>query len=272
MDYDKALESIPNFILETLTEEEHALLRRHLEDGTTPCTQELDQLGEAASWLAETLEPVAPNPQLKKELFDRIESEPQHAPHVATLAPQSQLEYAGSPHADRQKSYLPFVAASLLALAAGSLFANFASFVRNDDQTAELDRQLKAQWQRRVEEASETFGPPRANLISFDSDVPQRRFGAAIFYDGVARQMHVVVSRIEQPRDDQQAYLWLLDEAGEVLQGFPLEILVGNRAATIVDLPVLPKISGMVITNEPAGNPSEPQGPVLGRSTLRQTT
>lgn len=272
MDYDKALESIPDFILETLTEEEHALLRRHLEDETTLSTQELDQLGEAASWLAETLEPVVPNPQLKKELFDRIESEPQHTAHVATLAPEAQVKHVGSPHSDRPKSYLPFVAASLLALAAGSLSANFASFVRNGGQMAELDRQLKAQWQRRVEEAAETFGPPRANLISFDSEVPQRRFGAAIFYDGVARQMHVLVTRIERPAEGQQAYLWLLDEAGEVLQGFPLEILVGNRAATVVDLPVLPKISGMVITNEPAGNPSEPQGPVLGRSTLRQTT
>lgn len=270
MDCNKAQSLIPELVLETLADEERHTLRRHLEGGCEACNQELDQLTEAASLVADTLEPIAPSPQLKTHLLEQIEAKPQSMTATATLPPRTM---AGSMNAaTRRSSYFSYVAASLLGLAAGSLFANFATISGEGTHVAQRDNQLKAQWHQRVEQAQQAFGEPRANLIGFDSTMQERQFRAAIFYDGVAKQMHVLVSRVEKPSAGQQSFLWLLDKAGEVLQGFPLQFLKGERAAAIVDLPVLPEISGAVITHEPAGTPSEPQGPVLGRAELRQTT
>ncbi len=273
MDCHKAIELVPEYVVDTLSSEDRAALQRHLDEGCQRCRQELDEQAEAASLLGEALHPVNPRAELRAKLLEQIDSEPQLP--TTEIAPSTRQHESKANTGDKPFRLIdcfPFVAASLLAVAAGSLLANVANRQSVDDSLVQVELQLKEQWQRRIIAAEQAFGPPRAQIVGLNA-TSEQQFQAAIFYDRIAKQLHVMASQVPPPPAGQHPYLWLLDPEGRVLTGNPLKYIDFNRAAAIVDLPSLPKnIAGALITYESSGNPSEPRGTVVRRTTLKQTS
>lgn len=271
MDCSKAIELLPEYVLGTLSSQELDALEVHLNHGCETCQREIDELTTASTALAEGLEPIAPRTALRAELLHRIESTPQAAQNQVTLPPAR--VGPAEERKTRWTDYVPLAAATLCAIAAGSLLANFTNLNDSPNQRAAVDPQMMEQWEQSIEAAQQAFGLPRAELIGFDGSVSDEAFQAAIFYDGIAKQLHIIASKVSPPPAGQQPYLWLLDKQGKVLTSSPLEYVSRQRAAGVLDLNELPKnISAALITHEPVGNPAEPQGPVVGRASLKQTT
>ncbi len=273
MDCHRAIELVPDYVVDTLSAEDRAALQRHLDGGCLRCRQELDEVTAATSLLGEALDPINPRPELKTALLDRIENESQI--RTTTLTSRAQLndaEQQTTAKSLRLIEYFPYIAATLLAIAAGSLVANVTNRPSLDASLVQVNPRLKEQWQRRIATAEQAFGSPRAQIVGLSAS-SHSQFQAAIFYDRIAKQLHVVASQVPQPSTGMQPYLWLLDENGRVLVSNPLKYVDLERAAAIIDLPRLPMgIARALITYESPGNPSEPKGPVVRGADLQQTT
>ncbi len=266
MDCEKAIDLLPEFVLDVLTQAERAEVLQHLEDGCPRCQLEFDQLTSAANALAETLEPVAPPAHLKQTLLQRIANVPRsHSDGVLTLPPQEHLKASPS-----KRAYLPYLAASIAALAAGTLVANLVSPAPQQARVTSTPRAGNLDWHQHLDAAEKAFGAPRAQLASFAHSVADEKLQVAIYHDLVAEQLHVLIAKVPTLATDRQLWLWLRDEKGAVLASGPLELLGRSRAAGVIEVVGQPRqdLHEAVITSEIAGQHDEPTGPLLGRARL----
>lgn len=260
MNCERCIERLPEYLFDTLPQREHAELRQHLDTGCPRCREELDTLTSAASLLAEGLDPVAPGPELKRALFDRIAdgSRPGMPPRVGT-GPLRRIDAQGSgPRGRAWRSFFPYAAACLGALIVGAWAASVSD--REARLGQEVMRARVAEWQERMDLANRTFGEPRLTLTTLEADFTQRGFHCVFVYDKLASQIHAVVFGVPSPADGRIIHVWLLDRQGETLSSGPLDTRGGVRANGLFDLPVTPdNIFEVVFTEEAIGeHPGRP--------------
>ncbi|MGI9428921.1 MAG: anti-sigma factor domain-containing protein [Bythopirellula sp.] len=262
MECSKAIELMPEYVFDTLSEAARAQVDAHLAGGCGGCRRELDELKFANTAWAESLAPVAPRPELKQELLERISNEKVAPAPGGTSAPATV----------QQRSYFPYVAASLAAIAAGSLLAN-ASQRWGEEVIQATGSPASALWQQNVAAAEKVFGVPRAQLTSFARNAASEKLKVAIFHDMLAEQLQVVISNINPPSENKSLWLWLLDQEGGVVSAGTLKYLGDARAAGILDLAESPKnVVEAVISSEAAGQPDKPSGEKVGRARLERTS
>lgn len=269
MDCSEAANLIPGYVLDALTDDERATLQVHLDTGCTHCQREVRELNSAASLLAENLEPARPPAELRTALLDRIATESQSGEASITLPPSRSEPSSSSPAT--WKTYFGYAAVALVGVAIGSLVANTAQLGTFFDGSDQDSARMAQQWQQNLEAAEQAFGSPDAQLIGFDGVESEQRFQAAVMFDRVAHQLHVITSRVPPPPAGRTLWLWLLDKDGEVLSGSPLKAIGRERAATVIDLPELPaNIHEAVISFEEQDDLNEPSGPIVERALLKQ--
>ncbi|MEM8945277.1 MAG: anti-sigma factor [Planctomycetota bacterium] len=271
MDCSEARELISGYAVNALTEHDRCALEEHLQGGCARCQSEIDSELEAVALLADSLTPVSPNPDLKARLLDRVATEKQTNP-----PPAPSVHLAIEP-AERQPAhwnvYLPYVAATVTAIAFGALISNLQE-PTDDARRAEGKRpDAVAQWQRNLEAAEQAFGAPQAQLIGFDGVRDnEEAFKAFVFYDKLAKQLHIYSSNLPAPPDGTTLWLWILDDQGTILSGHALRPLDGHRAASIADSPGLPTgVSEVMISAETDTNLTSPSGAAIVRAQLRPT-
>lgn len=266
MKCDQVIQHLPELVLDTLPHEERAALQQHLRSGCQRCQHEFDQLTSAASAFAETLDPVAPRAELKQALLARLENEPQLAAGSVSLPPSS----GQAPVVESRRPYLLYVAASIAALAAGTLIANVTGRTSRQAQVAEATSTPSPQLQRQYDLAQKAFGPPNAQLASFAHSVADESLQVSIYHDQLAEQLHVLVAKAPDPGENQQLWLWILDDQGEVLASGRIDSLEGSRAAGVLKVVSEPRhgLHEAVITSETPGEHDHPSDKRLGRARL----
>ena len=116
------------------------------------------------------------------------------------------------------------------------------------------------------------FGSAQAQLTSFARNAPSESLKIAIFHDVLAEQLHVVIANANRLAENDALWLWLLDEAGNVVAAGKLQYLGDARAAGILEL-VAPaeSVFEAVISSE-AADPDKPSGQHVGRARLERTS
>ena len=232
--------------------------------------------------LAESVTPIAPPPQLKLALLKRIDSE--HYELSSDWGPNS--DWASSLP---DKSFvarsswpavLPYIAATLCAAAVGSWAAHYVDRSGADRPGNGGINQLPVgsgsgvdEWQRRIAAAEQAFGAPRIQLAKLEADTTGHGLRAAVFYDGLSDEYHVLVSNTGPPSHGQQLWLWLIDRQGARVSQGPLEYLGNGHAAGVFELlaasDAVPEMAlELIITDEPQGDHAEPTGPVVGQARM----
>ena len=262
MECSKAIQLMPEYILDTLPEAERVPIVEHLASGCAACQREHDELMLASGALAESLTPVTPRPELKQELLERISNEKVAPTGVDTL----------DPAAGKQRVYFPYVAASLLALAAGSLMANVSQ--RWEQEVAQATaRPAVPLWRQNVEATEEAFGVPPAQLTSFARNAASEKLKIVIFHDLLAEQLQVVITNTKPPAENETLWLWLLDQAGAVVAAGELKTLGEAGAAGILELLERPEnVYEAVLSSETGGKPDKPTGQQVGRARLERAS
>ncbi len=269
MECQKANELLPGYVVDSLSPDERAQLVQHLENGCQTCQQEFEELTMAATALAESLEPLAPRPEVKQALLSRVAADQQFNEDAAKATPRTIEQPVAAQR--MRRSFFPYVAASLGALVAGSLVANFFQWPMDANPQATPPLATR-QWQQSLEAAEKAFGVPRARLANFAKNVAGQGFQTTIFHDHVAGQLHVLVSETPPPTAEHRLWFWLLDRAGKVLSGGQLDDLGQQRAAGVIDIIDLPEEPfEAILTNEPLGEHTQPTGSDVGRTRLERS-
>jgi hypothetical protein len=274
MDCRRAIDLLSGYAVGALSNEQRERVQQHLGrrnagDGCPSCQQELDELRAAADLLAESVTPVVPRPELKQALLERIACEPHRSSIGAPSRPDESLVAQQS-----WQKYLPYIAATFCAVTVGTWATRSADRPSNNGAQTHLgDRARVDQWRRQIAAAKQAFGAPRMQVAKLEAEVAGQGLGAAIFSDGLAGEVHVLVSNVEPPSEGQQLWLWLFDSQGARLTQGRLEYFGQGHAAGIFDVPAAPRaipaiVSKLIITDEPPGNPAEPAGRVVGDARL----
>jgi len=279
MDCRRAIDLLPEYAVGALSDDERERVHQHLRgryrgDGCSICQQELDELRAAAGLLAESVTPILPRPELKRALLERIARQPHSSRNSAPSLPDASFVAKQS-----WLKYLPYIAATLCAAAVGTWAARPAERQRsNEDAEAHFsDRASVDELRRRITAAEQAFGATQIHLAKLEADVTGDGLRAAIFYDGLAGEVHVLVSNVAPPSRGQQLWLWLFDSQGARMTQGRLEYFGQGHAAGIMDLSAtsgaMPEIvSKLIITDEPQGNPAEPVGPVVGQARISRNS
>ncbi len=267
---------LSGYAVDALAHDEHAPLERHL-SGCPRCQQELDKLRAAAHLLAENVRPVAPCPKVKIALLERIENEQRtlgganapRSPNLSRVAKPSQ----STKH--RWQSPLPYIAATLCAVAVGSWMARYSVLPEETgaNPASVRDRTSLNRWQQRIAEAEQALGMSRIQLAKLGSDAPGQGLAVAVFYDSLSGECHVLVSNTAPPLEGRQLWLWLFDRQGAKLSQGKLEYLGQGHAAGVFKLVTarggIQKMEiELIITDQPKGDHAEPTGPVVGQMRL----
>ena len=279
MNCNQVLDHLPLYAIGALSDKGAQLdepLEEHLR-ACQSCQQELDELTAAATLLTENLltESVTPGvlrPQVKLALLERIDSESlspsvsiaQDLPDQSLVAKQS------------WRTYMPYIAATLCAVAVGFLAARSADQPNFNPKFNGPTDQGISTWQQRIAAAEQAFGTPRIQLARLAADSGGKGLAVAVFCDGLSGEYHVLVSNATPPSPGRQLWLWIFDPQGVRLSHGPAEYLGQGHAAAIVKLPVsgksLPeRVAKVILTEEPPGEHTAPSGPMVGQSSESET-
>lgn len=274
MDCNQALELLPSYAVGALSEYEQSQLELHLTAGCQNCQQELDELTAAASLLAEATAPVAPPVDLKQTIMERISTEKQLSKAAIQLS-----ESSTPTRLNRWLSYLPYIAATLCAVALGCWTARslHGPWHEGSGQTVANHRVETAAWRQRIQATQRSLGPPRIQLAKLASGAASSDLLAALFYDGLSHELHILLSNAPTPAGEKQLWLWLFDEQGNRLAQGRLDTFGNGHAAGIFSLsqatdPVAIGVTRLVITQEEAGEHAEPSDAVVGQARTKQSS
>ncbi len=275
MNCNQVLDHLPLYAIGALSDESAQLeepLEGHLK-ACPSCQQELDELTAAASLLTESVTPGVLRPQVKLALFERIESESlspsvsitQDLPDPSFVAKQS------------WRTYMPYIAATLCAVAVGFWAARSADQPNYNPKFNGPTDQGISTWQQRIAAAEQALGTPRIQLARLAADAGGKGLAVAVFYDGLSGEYHVLISNATPPSPEQQLWLWIFDPQGVRLSHGPVEYLGQGHAAGIVKVPVSSKslperVAKVILTEEPPGKHMAPSGPVVGQSSESKTS
>jgi|GEM_PF-6036293 len=260
---------LPEYALETLSSQELARLEQHLSSGCNHCQQELEELRTAASLLAETTRPVVPSATVKQALFERIDAEQRTGDLTEDMSSAGDVRMTQP----SWLTYAPYLAATLAAVLVGSWGARVihAPADRPVSPATVAQQEAIRGWRRKIAAAEEAFGPPRIQLAGLEAGSQQTGIRAAIFCDGLAEELHILVANTVAPKGGQQLWFWLVDAQGNRLAKGPLEYVGQGHAAGIFSLSTpltetTTTAAEVLVTDELQGAHDTPEGPVVGQA------
>ncbi|TWT78187.1 hypothetical protein Pla123a_09770 [Posidoniimonas polymericola] len=263
-------ERLPEYVSGTLPTEDRLAIDTHLADGCQDCARECEAIGQAVVLLSESLAPATPPPGMKQRLFDSLDDA------AVTPAPRGATSGAA---AARGRTWLAYAVTAACAAAVGVVVTRYVVTPATGDPTlvAEAneptDDQLGvAEWRRRVAQAEQEFGPPRAQLASVAVETSDPELQAVVYYDTLAQQMHVLVSGVRLESDSGALWAWFRDADQQVMFAGPLEVMGGRQAAGVVDVSgELTDLRDVLLTEVNGERPkesipAEPIGRPVGRA------
>lgn len=242
---------LPEYALGALSHDERLRVVQHLQQPCSACHTELAHWNACVAQMAETLTPIAPRAEVKQALMQRVESATPR--NLATPA-----QTGGQAVAWRVSRWLPYVAASLLAMLVGAGVSALVQQTGGPDQLAQQGGGLPVAAPRELAGVSLILHTAGDN----DSVVGD------LFFDPVAQQVHVALRIAELPQQASRPWVWCKDRRGQWFGG-EAESVDRRHVATVIDAQgASPELVEVVITTEPTGAPSAPPEPYLGRATL----
>ncbi len=263
---DKVSESLPDFALGLLDEIEATGVRRHLAEGCSSCRQELRELEAASHLLALELPPVKPPAHLKSSLLESIAS---HSPPGPTTQRPPAPASENRRERFRWQAALPYLAASVCALALGWLAAQF----HGQDQQVVDNSAAREQWQQQIDQAQRDLGIAATQPVDWRASASSADAAGQInivaFDDKIARQLHLVVTGLKPLAAGARYDIWLLDASEKVLTSTSLDLSSANVATGVADAPTgSAVIHKVVVSAETADKPTKPSGQIVATANL----
>ncbi len=240
MSCDSIRPLLPDYAAGAATEEERALVERHLTSGCEACLIELVELQDAAALLLDAEPLPAPPAHLKTQLLDAIATS-------ATLT--------STPKRSAWTIAAWSVAASLAVVAAG------VTWLRSPEAADAVKQSIAEAWQERVAKSEREFGVRGARLVSLPITSFRKSVVTHLLYDSVSQQLHVWATHNPLASRSEPNWVWLIDEEGAVIARGELRHASAGRIFAILDVNGLEAEAAKVLltieSDEPEAAPSE---------------
>ncbi len=258
----KVSESLADYALDLLGESETADVRQHLADGCQSCEQELRELEAASQLLAYDLQGVAPPVKLKAKLMEAIAGE--SATQSKVLRPRTADLQSGRARWN-WKVVLPYLAASVCAVALGWFVSQFAGNSRQARDTMIAQQQ----WQQQIDRARRDLGIPAAQPVDWRATDRGGDVTIMAFDDNIAEQLHLIVAGIDPPGGEVRYFVWLLDDGDNVLSAARLDVGSARVSVGVADWTNRSaKLHKAIVSAETAADPTSPSDQIIATAEL----
>lgn len=231
------------------TDDECAVVERHLAEGCAECHAELSELQEAAATLLAVEDSCEPPPSLRAQLLDAI------ADGTPAVAPQKPK---------RSKATLVALAiAATIALVAGTMA------IKTSDVQEGVNEAFDA-WRDRVAKSERELGVRGARLVSLPVDAFQNSVVTHVLYDSLSGQLHVWATHGPLAAESEPNWAWLVDQQGAVLARGQLRSASVGRLVAVLDVDGIdaPTVK-VLLTIEGKTPPDTPRGEVVDQGVLQ---
>jgi len=249
-----------------LSEDERRSLEEHLA-GCPSCSAVHEELQQAAALLALSVQPVAPPPEIRQKLLERIGTD-----SVTPFVRPVRTEAVGKPASTAgPKWWMAAAAAGLFLVLWGSSEMRLRGERERMRASEERSRQLVAS-QQQLQNSNEKMRTQIASISAASTrtiglvgkEIPSA--SARVFLDTKRRQAFVFFHDLPPNSGDKSYQLWIIPQGDKAA---PLSVGVfdadeqGEASVVIENLPVGREIKGLAVTLEPRGGVPAPSGKMV---------
>jgi len=254
---------LPEYSIDMLDARETALVQQHLATGCETCQCAVDEFRLALAAISGDLQPVAPPPEVKKGLLDRLAAEPQEPETEVTAqntfppqpaAPAAELHANGrSARPSFLRRVMPYAAAASVAFMAGWVLHSPAN------RPSEARYQREAAYEAYMARMLQSFDRSEIQLANFSRSIASPETFGAVVLDALAGELHLMFHPFHAPDVGSVFFAWArLDDGRHVAIG-RLTPDESGQISGAMPMPQLPgTLRGIVVTSEPFDSLSEP--------------